>query len=324
MPTSTRTYQLKAFGLPVIHDLIQFSEHTRISKSTLQRLIGYSDHYYKTYSLLKKSGGRRLIAQPNRELKSIQSWILRNILDKLSSSDSSTGFEKGSSIADNAFPHIGANVILALDIDNFFPSIPANKVYTVFSTLGYSKPIAASLTNICTFRGGLPQGSPTSPKLANLICSHLDARIQGYAGKNGMIFTRYADDITLSCQSVKKITKAAIFLKTIITDEGFKVNDKKTRLMGLRKRKSVTGLVINPTKAGIGRKVYRDIRVKIHNLFIGETTDFAHVNGWLAFTYGIDKGMYNKLITYVKKLGKRYPTSIANSHIWQKRTGPPK
>ncbi len=121
MPTSTRTYQLKAFGLPVIHNLIQFSDQSRISKSTLQRLIGYSNHYYKTYTLLKKSGGRRLIAQPSRELKSIQSWILRNILDRLSSSEASKGFEIGSSIADNAFPHIGANAILALDIDNFFP-----------------------------------------------------------------------------------------------------------------------------------------------------------------------------------------------------------
>ncbi len=138
-----------------------------------------------------------------------------------------------------------------------------------------------------------------------------------------MIFTRYADDITLSCQSVKKISKGAIFVKQIITDEGFKVNDKKTRLMGLKKRKSVTGLVINPTKAGVGRKVYREIRVKIHHLFIGSSTDFAHVNGWLAFIYSIDKGIYGKLTTYSEKLAKKYPFSSAVGNVW-KKTSPAK
>lgn len=179
MTTTTRKYQLRNLGLPVIRDLKEFSNEIRLSDSTIKKYLAYAEHYYFTYGIPKRSGGTRLIAQPNRELKAIQSWILRHILDKLSTSGASKGFEKGTSIYDNAYPHIGANVILALDIDNFFPSIAANKVYGVFHSLGYNKKISSAFTSICTYKGFLPQGSPASPKLANLVCSKLDSRIQG-------------------------------------------------------------------------------------------------------------------------------------------------
>ena len=318
MATTSRKYQLRYFGLPVIQDLDEFSNEIRLSVSAIKKYIAFAEHYYLTYGIPKKTGGERLIAQPSRELKAIQSWLLRNILDKLSSSIASKGFELGTSIYDNAYPHIGSNVILSLDIDNFFPSIPANKVYGVFFSLGYNKHISSAFTSICTFKGFLPQGSPASPKLANLVCSKLDSRIQGYAGKNGIIYTRYADDITLSCQSIKKIVRAKSFIQTVIKNEGFRVNKKKTRLMGLRKKKSVTGLVVCSNKAGVGREVYREMRVKIHHLFIGKADNYSHINGWLAFIYGVDDGIFKKLSAYIKKLSKSYPTSDARENIWTK------
>ena len=318
MANPSRIYQLKNFGLPVIQDLDQFSQEIRLSESLIRKFVGFAEYYYCTYEIPKKSGGSRLIAQPYRDLKAIQSWILRNILDKLSPSEASKGFEKGTSIYENAYPHIGSNVILVLDIDNFFPSIPANKVYGVFHSLGYSKNISSALTSICVYKGFLPQGSPASPKLANLICSKLDARIQGYAGKHGITYTRYADDISLSCQSIKVIEKAKAFVQTIIRDEGFRVNKAKTRLLGLRKKKSVTGLIVGTKKVGVGREVYRELRVKIHRLFVGKQDNYSHVNGWLAFIYGIDKGIYKKLYTYINKLSKKHSSSDAINHIWTK------
>ena len=127
MPESLDKYRLRHFGLPVIQDLDEFSLKIRLSASKIRKYLSFSRHYYLTYGIPKKNGGERIIAQPNRELKAIQSWILRNILDKLSSSIASKGFELGSSIVDNASPHIGATSILCMDIENFFPSIPANK-----------------------------------------------------------------------------------------------------------------------------------------------------------------------------------------------------
>lgn len=318
MAVSPSKYGLRHLGFPVIQDLNDFSNEIRLSESAIKKYIAFAKYYYLTYGIPKKSGGERLIAQPSRELKAIQSWLLRNILDKLSSSDASKGFELRTSIRDNADPHIGSNVILCLDIENFFPSVPANKVYGVFSSLGYTKSISSAFTSICTYKGFLPQGSPASPKLANLVCSKLDSRIQGYAGKRGITYTRYADDITLSCQSIKKIDKARSFVQTIIRDEGFRVNKNKTRLLGLRRKKSVTGLVVSSNKTGVGREVYRELRVKIHHLFTGKADNYNHVNGWLSFVSGVDPTTYKNLSKYITRLSEKYPGSDAKKEIWIK------
>ena len=167
------------------------------------------------------------------------------------------------------------------------------------------------MTNLCVFNNRLPQGAPTSPKLANLICARLDARIHGYAGPKGITYTRYADDLTLSAQSPSKIFKAKDFLGVIIQDEDFKLNTRKTKICGTMRRKEVTGLVIAENKVSIGRKKYRKLRVKIHRLFTGEDEKFSSVNGYLAFVYGVDKLSYKRLHAYINKLKIKYPAALA-------------
>lgn len=311
MANNSNKYKLKFTGLPLIENISQLSDQVRVSESFIKFLLYSGDKNYFTYELPKKSGGVRLIAQPSRKLKAFQSWILRKILDNLKSSEASKGFEIGSSTKDNALPHIGANAVLAFDIDNFFPSIKANKVYSIFHSLGYNKKIASILTSLCAYNGSLPQGSPASPKLANLICSKLDARIQGYAGKNDIIYTRYADDITLSSHSLKPLLKAKWFIPTIIADEDFKVNKKKTRLMGYRFQKKVTGLIINRSRVGVGRSIYRELRAKIHHLFLEKSEEFYHINGWISYIYSVDAQIYKKISLYIKNLEKKYPKSPA-------------
>lgn len=312
---SYNKYLIRIHGLPHIETFDDLAIETRLSANLLRFCAYRANYLYKTYDLPKKSGGRRIIAQPARRLKAIQSWILRNILDKLSSSEFSYGFEKGSSILHNASPHVGSNYVLSLDLENFFPSIQANKVYTIFRSIGYNTKISAAFTNLCVFNNTLPQGAPTSPKLANLICLKLDARIYGYAGSKGIIYSRYADDITLSAQSLKKIEKMQRFIETIISDEGFVVNKKKTKVLGTKRKKEITGLVLSDDSIGIGREKYREIRSKLHHLFIGKNDDFTHINGLLAFVYDVDIKRYRKLYTYIENLKNRYNSSLAGEKI---------
>ncbi|RZM12259.1 MAG: RNA-directed DNA polymerase, partial [Pedobacter sp.] len=136
MSSSSKTFQLKNFGLPLIRTVDDLAEHTRLSPQLVRYLSYRANYLYKRYEIPKKDGSVRVIAQPSRELKAIQSWILRNILNKLSSSDNCKGFEIGCSILDNAAPHVGANFILNLDLKDFFPSIKATKVYSIFSSIG--------------------------------------------------------------------------------------------------------------------------------------------------------------------------------------------
>ena len=316
--SSTNIYRLKNLGLPALQKIEDLASATRLSPGKITYLTYRTDFLYRTYEVSKKSGGKRVIAQPNRELKAVQAWILRSILDKLSTSSHSKGFDLGTSILENALPHQGANYVLTLDLEDFFPSITANKVFGVFSSIGYSKKISAALTNLCVFNGVLPQGAPTSPKLANLVCANLDARIHGYAGPKGIVYTRYADDITLSAQSAQKIQKAKDFIGTIISDENLKINRAKTKLCGTKRQKRITGLIVSQNNVGIGREKLREIRAKIHHLFTDRSSDYSHVNGFLAFTYGVDKKSYTKLYRFIETMKEKYPTSVAADKLHNK------
>lgn len=210
---------------------------------------------------------------------------------------------------------MGANFVLNVDLKDFFPSIIASKVYGIFSTIGYSKKIAALLTNLTVFEGRLPQGAPTSPKLANLICLKLDARIQGYAGPRGLVYTRYADDISISAQTIKKLMNARSILDKIISSEGLAINHRKTSLQGTMRRKEITGLVLADSRVGIGRATARKIRAEIFHLFMERSTEFSHVNGMLAYVHSVDKTTYKRLWHYIDELTEKFPSSPAVQQI---------
>lgn len=291
--------KLMIHGLPIINSIDDLALIIRIRKETLERMVWRSDKYYKKFQKQKKTGGFRTISMPSRQLKALQSWILRNILEKLKSNSSSKGFEKGENIRGNASPHLGATHIVKMDIEDFFGTVPAHKVYAIFKLIGYNDLCAAIMTNICTCTGSLPQGAPTSPKLANLICHKLDGRIQCYSKKAGLIYTRYADDMTISGYSERKIMLASKFVNKILTEEGFKLNAKKLCYVGPSRRKNVTGLVISESKVGIGRKYYREMRKQVFELAYGKSTNYPTVIGRMAWIKSVDYENFKRLKTYI-------------------------
>ncbi len=312
--SKTDNIKLNMLGLPVIQTVDDFSQVTHISKYTIYQLSKYSDKYYKTYTIPKKSGKLREISQPSKQLKGLQSWILVNILNKLKVSSSCKGFEKGSSTAHNAVPHKGANTILTLDLEDFFQTIKRNQVYSIFKAVGYNKTISTILTNICTFQGTLPQGSPCSPKLANLSAWTLDVRIQGYVGKRGINYTRYADDLSFSGLSPAKVVKIIPMIKSIVEDEKFFVNPAKTRIAGAARAKKVTGLIISNDNFGIGKRKYKDLRAKIHHLTLPReqtnTKLLYEVSGWLSYLNSVDKKRLSKANKYITELTDKHPMTL--------------
>ena len=135
------------------------------------------------------------------------------------------------------------------------------------------------------------------------------SRIQGYAGIKGIIYTRYADDITLSALNESKIRKAKSMIEEIVVDEGFLINHKKTKICGTRKRKDVTGLVISKDSVGIGRKKYRKMRTENYTMLKSEPDKLPKVNGWLAFIKSVDLNNYYRLKKYILTLKKVFPES---------------
>lgn len=307
-------------GLPVIECVDDFAALTHLSMSIIYQLSVHSDKYYKIYDIPKKSGGFRKISQPGRKLKAIQAWLLVNILNKLKTSPSCKGFEKGTSTYDNANVHIGSTAILTVDIESFFHSISQRQVFNIFKAVGYNNLIATIFSNICTYEDKLPQGSPCSPKLANLSVWRMDARLQGYVGKQGLNYSRYADDLTFSGLMPSKVARSFPFIQRIVNEENFRLNADKTRLVGPSKSKIVTGLVVLNDGVGVGKQKYKLLRAKIHNLTNPAEQKnielLSEVHGWLAYLNSVDIKRLNKAKKYIEMMKQKYPGTLISKLRW--------
>lgn len=223
---------------------------------------------YKEHRMPKKSGGERVIHAPEETLKQIQRR-LNIILSRLyQPTEAAHGFVLNRSIVTNAQPHTSRKHVFNLDLKDFFSTIHFGRIKAVLqlSDYGLTPELAHIVANFCCFQGRLPQGSPASPILTNLVCRRMDNRISGLATKHGFTYTRYADDLTLSFDDVPAdaIHKMEYGLGKILKEEGFIVNDKKTRLLRPNQRQEVTGVVVNK-KTNVNRAYIRNLRAILHN-----------------------------------------------------------
>ena len=237
--------RLKDNNVPVIYNLRHLRQLLGIHKSAQDRLLGLKKQdSYKTFFIPKKHGGLREIEAPNSEMKMIQYWIKDNILDKFSASQYARGFIKGKSIYDNAVQHTNKELVINIDLKDFFPSIGFQEIYKIFKYIGYTDSVSKLLTNLCTnTKGVLPQGSPASPAISNLVALKLDKRLGKLSEKIAADYTRYADDITISGD--KSIKRYISLIRQIIFEEGYEINENKFRLQHSYQRQEVTGLIVN-------------------------------------------------------------------------------
>ena len=281
---------LQAKGLPVFDAALDLAKATGLTIGELKflsfhRKIATNTHYVR-FSVPKKSGGRRIISAPMPKLKALQYWVLENILNKIPVHESANGFVTQRSILSNASNHIGKDVVVNIDLKDFFPTIIYARVKGLFCKLGYSEKIATILALICTEpdreeamldgkkyfiatgKRALPQGAPTSPAITNIICYKMDRRFKGLADKLSFSYTRYADDLSFSAngnEQTKKVQQLLWRIKKIITDEGFTIHPKKVKVMRKGAKQEVTGIVVNK-KAGIDRKMLHRFRALIQQI----------------------------------------------------------
>ncbi|HHA1670216.1 MULTISPECIES: retron St85 family RNA-directed DNA polymerase [Enterobacter] len=291
-------YTQQLLSLPILENLDDLSQSLRLPKEVISKFSVNNDRYYHRIEMKKKTGGIRHIESPLKELKAIQRWVLRYILDKLSPSVYAKGFVRNKSILDNAKPHEGNQYVLNLDLQDFFTNIQASHIYTLFKNIGYNNNIAFILTSFCTKGGYLPQGAPTSPALSNLVCLRLDHRISTYCKKRALTYTRYADDLCISGNKILILQKASYLIKDIICDEGFTINVKKEKFLGPKVRREVTGLTVTP-KITISKKNYCLYRKRIYDLVRTEIPNKHEIiKGILSFVRSIDKDKGKKLSVF--------------------------
>lgn len=257
--------RLKSKKLPYIYNIDHFCILTNSSSKQVNLYLSNKEKGYTTFKLPKKNGDFREINAPSKKLKHIQRWILDNILYKLDSGDYAHGFIPEKTIYTNAKVHVNQDLVLGIDLKDFFPNINFRSVYYVFYSAGYTKKIAWKLADLCTYHWKLPQGAPTSPMLANLVALQLDEEIAKYCMRRNFEYSRYADDITVSGSYNLPMHKEKII--KIIEMNGFTINGKKTRMFSKGSRQMVTGLVVND-KVSIGRNKKKTQRAIVHNILI--------------------------------------------------------
>ncbi len=271
------------------HDVDELARRLGVSADTLQGIRPS----YREFTIPKRSGGKRRLAAPDSELKALQRKILQRVLSRLRVHPSVTGFEKGYSIVSNAACHVGRAVVVRMDIQDFFPSTEARRVKAYFRKIGWNREAAALLERLCTQRGGLPQGAPTSPRLSNLVNYGMDARLMGLAARHGAIYSRYADDLTFSFSEDRREEIAAVIraTKAILRDCGYTLHHKeKLHIRRRHQRQVVTGLTVNQ-RVGLPRSVRRWLRAVEHYAATGRTPTLSEraLQGWRAYQKMIEK-----------------------------------
>lgn len=265
-------------GYPPIFEFSHLCKLMGRSKGYLSSVIMSPENHYREFNIPKASGGVRVISAPYPALLECQRWIVSNILEKVKLAFVAHGFRKKKSILTNAKYHLKAPNILKIDLEDFFPSISLSRVISIFKALGYSNNVSYCLAKMCTSDNCLPQGAATSPYLSNLAVRKIDWRLYHLCKKCGVIYTRYADDLTFSGNNIRY--NFISIVNKIVEEEGFKVNNKKTRLHKRKGRRIVTGISVNNADPKISRKMKRDLRQQVHYVL----------------KYGIKSHMYKRKI----------------------------
>lgn len=231
--------------------------------------------FYSERTLFDRSRSEkcRKISTPHPTLMKLQRWILRNILEQLEVSPVSFAYRKGVCLKDNAAPHVGKKQMVKADISHFFETVSYGKVYGVFAEAGYDKPVATLLAKLCTLRGHLPQGAPSSPALANLVMGRFDEIVCAYCDERGIIYTRYSDDLTFSADRMD-IAGLLRFVRATLKAEGFSMNSKKIRVLGPGARHQVCGIVTNEVLS-VPKSYRRKLRQEVY--FLQKSTLAEHI-----------------------------------------------
>jgi hypothetical protein len=261
-------------------------------------------HHHRRW-IRKADGSIRLLEAPKRELKDLQRQVLHLILDRIPPHEAAHGFRPGRSVHTAVAPHHDRDVVIRLDLEAFFASVTAGRVYGIFRLAGYPEPVAHALAGLCTtvtplavLRNApeapgrlvdrrrrllqrlrdphLAQGAPISPALANLGAFALDRRLAGLARQLDARYTRYADDLVVSGgrHLVRHAGPILDLVDAIVLDEGFALNGAKTRVVTAAGRQAVTGLVVN-RRANVPRTDYDRLRAVLHD---AATAGPAHAN----------------------------------------------
>jgi RNA-directed DNA polymerase len=282
-----------------------------IPKEKLDYLIRSAPYRYKVYQILKRSGaGLRTIAQPAKEVKRIQYWVVEKIFPNFPIHQAASAYISGKNILNNAEVHSNKPYLLKIDFCDFFPSIKGDDFVKYSRTnrdLSFSDSDIQRLVRILFW---LPErnndfqlsiGAPSSPFLSNAIMYNFDSQISNYCSENNISYTRYADDLAFSMYNMEK--RGEVFAKVLeilsfLPFPTLKINNRKTVFGSKAHRRIITGLILtNEGTVSLGRDRKRLIRAQIHHMIQGKLSgeEKIKLRGILSFARDVEPGFVNRM-----------------------------
>ena len=175
--------------------------------------------------------------------------------------------------------HVGKQIVISVDIKDFFHSIKQSRLFDMFSALGIGAMPARTLSELCTFKAFVPQGAITSPKISNIIAARTFGPLtKAYCDGKGLTLTIYADDITVSSNDPNLSCGEVISAITnIVSESGFRINTRKTKVMKRHHRQYVCGVVVNE-KTNLIREERLRLRAIVHNVKVNGPIHEAQKN----------------------------------------------
>jgi retron-type reverse transcriptase len=274
---------------------------------------------YRIFEIPKRKGGTRTIKAPIDALKLVQqriSILLQDCVDEINEAKNrkdriAHGFKRKRSIITNARQHRNRRYVFNIDLEDFFPSINFGRVRGYFirdASFKLDKDVATVIAQIACHENALPQGSPCSPVISNLIAHVLDIHLVRLASTVGCTYSRYADDLTFSTNKKtfppeiaepdptdSHLWRPGTELQRIITRSGFQINSAKTRMQYRTSRQEVTGLVVNK-KINVRYEYKHTVRAMVHSLFTkGSFAVYAPIEKAGAVTIEKREGTANQL-----------------------------
>lgn len=218
----------------------------------LEYIIDHIDSYYQEWAEIKLNGvgqpktykngdiKKRILRPSIGRLKTIQSAIKNRILSNIPLPTNLHGGIKKRSNISNAKAHQGRKFKLKTDIKDFYPGISSKRVYKSLTDVGLSSHFASWITKLTTWKGALPQGTPTSTHIANIAFLKIDEKLILFCNQYDIIYTRFIDDLTFSSpQDFRAIVPQII---EIICKESFGINYRKTTYTG--SKATITGIEV--------------------------------------------------------------------------------
>lgn len=295
---------LNTLKVPIINDFAHLAEQLSLTQELLYFLCHKKQYCYVQKEIPKKDGTSRVLYVPRLALKVVQRWILKEILEKINVSSQTMAFvPKKNGLKLNAEYHKKNIFILEMDIKNFFGSIKEKQVFQLFCKIGYNTEVSAILANLCTYEEILPQGAVTSPYIANLVAYHLDARLNGLCSRKDIVYTRYADDLSFSSNNRTKLNSIEKFVGYIVKEEGFLINEKKTRYLSNDVKKTITGITINNEEMHVDRMFKKRIRAMIFRSIVEmDYTKNDKIIGCIAYVDSIEAGYKERMKEYIIRI----------------------